>query len=234
MAIFGWLPGADLQSIAEREVADLNSTRTGSADRRGAWNWQDDFGAWLAGTNKDEVLRLAGQIGDRRLAEIYDPQKSTQLGPLTAEYTGVEGKSESQIQADLANDAARANALQQTLATNPDFDVSSLAPNAQAGAILGAGARATKDADTEEKLRLEEKADSRYDAEVLRADTIRREGRLDRLNERAMQADTNRMQLQLEYARLDQAERMRAQDKKDRALVTLLQGLGNLGAAFTL
>ena len=42
------------------------------------------------------------------------------------------------------------------------------------------------------------------------------------------------MQLQLEYARLDQAERMRAQDKKDKALMTLLQGLGNLGAAFTL
>ena len=234
MAIFGWLPGADVQSIAEREVADLNSTRTGSADRRGAWNWQDSFGAWLAGTNKDEVLKLAGQIGDRRLAEVYDPQKSTQLGPLTAEYTGVQGKSEVQIKTDLANDNARATALQRTIATNPDFDPSSLAPNSQAGTILGAGARATKDANTAEARRRETKEDKRYDAEVLRADTIRKEGRLDRLNERAMQADTNRMQLQLEYARLDQAERMRAQDKKDKALMTLLQGLGNLGAAFTL
>ena len=150
MAIFGWLPGADVQSIAEREVADLNSTRTGSADRRGAWNWQDSFGAWLAGTNKDEVLKLAGQIGDRRLAEVYDPQKSTQLGPLTAEYTGVQGKSEVQIKTDLANDNARATALQRTIATNPDFDPSSLAPNSQAGTILGAGARATKDANTAE------------------------------------------------------------------------------------
>ena len=234
MAIFGWLPGADLQSIAEREVADLNSTRTGSADRRGAWNWQDSFGAWLAGTNKDEVLKLAGQIGDRRLAEVYDPQKSTQLGPLTAEYTGVQGKSEAQIKTDLANDNARATALQQTLATNPKFDASTLSPNAQAGTILGAGTRATQEAAKQEQRRLETKADKRYDAEVLRADTIRREGRLDRLNERAMQADTNRMQLQLEYARLDQTERLRAQDKKDKALMTLLQGLGNLGAAFTL
>ena len=234
MAIFGWLPGADLQSIAEREVADLNSTRTGSADRRGAWNWQDSFGAWLAGTNKEEVLKLAGQIGDRRLAEIYDPQKSTQLGPLTAEYTGVEGKSKAQIETDIANDNARAAALQQTLAANPDFDASSLAPNAQAGTILGAGTRATRDAATKEQRRLEKKSDDRYKAELLRADTIRREGRLDRLNDKAMQADTNRMQLQLEYARLDQAERLRAQDKKDKALMTLLQGLGNLGAAFTL
>ena len=86
----------------------------------------------------------------------------------------------------------------------------------------------------QKQRRREKKSDERYDAEVLRADTIRKEGRLDRLNERAMQADTNRMQLQLEYARLDQAERMRAQDKKDKALMTLLQGLGNLGAAFTL
>ena len=57
--MLGWLPGASKEAMAGREVADLNSRRNGSANRDGAWNWQDDFGAWLANTNKDEILALA-------------------------------------------------------------------------------------------------------------------------------------------------------------------------------
>ena len=38
----------------------------------------------------------------------------------------------------------------------------------------------------------------------------------------------------LEYARLERQDRQAAQDRKDKALMTLLQGLGNLGAAFTI
>ena len=234
MPIFGFLPGADLQSMAEREVADLNNTRTGSADRRGAWNWQDNVGAFLAGTTKEEVIKRAGEIADKRLSDEFDPQKSTQLGPLTAEYKGVKGKTVAQIRAELSNDSTRASALQQTLASNPKFDPTSLPTNAQAGTILQAGARATDEANTAESRRLERKGDDRYDAELLRSDTIRQEGRADRAQERALQADNNRMQLQLEYARLDQQARQRAADKKDKALMMLLQGLGSLGTAFTL
>jgi len=60
------------------------------------------------------------------------------------------------------------------------------------------------------------------------------EGRKDRLLQRQLTAETNQMQMQLEYARLAQEEKYRAQDKKDKALMMLLQGLGNLGAAFTI
>ena len=77
------------------------------------------------------------------------------------------------------------------------------------------------------------------DIEREKAAIIREDGKELRLEkrlaqDRALQADTNRMQMQLEYARLDQADRQRAQDRQDKALMTLLQGLGNLGAAFTL
>ena len=40
--------------------------------------------------------------------------------------------------------------------------------------------------------------------------------------------------MQLEYARLDQRDRERRADRKDKAMMMLLQGLGNLGAGFTI
>lgn len=68
----------------------------------------------------------------------------------------------------------------------------------------------------------------------LRADRRDAQARLDRLENRRMTADTNRMSMQLEYDRMAQNDLYRQQDKKDKALMMLLQGLGNLGAAFTI
>ena len=51
---------------------------------------------------------------------------------------------------------------------------------------------------------------------------------------REMNAENNAMQMQLEYSRLAQADATRAQDRKDKAIMALLGGLGNLGAAFTI
>ena len=235
--IFGWLPKADEASIVEREMADLNATRTGSADRVGAWNWQDDFGAWLAGTNKERVLELATKKANEALEAKLAPSAAANLealGALSPSYKGVEGKTEAQLKAELARDAARGTAVQQTLANNPEFDITSLGPNATAGAILQAGAKATKADNEREKLRLEGKADDRYKAEVLRLDRadIRQEKRL--AQDRALQADSNRMQLQFQYAQLMQNDRNRAQDRQDKALMAILQGVGNLGSAFTI
>ena len=57
--------------------------------------------------------------------------------------------------------------------------------------------------------------------------------RLDRNLDKQMNAENNRMQLQLEYARLAQSDRQRTADRRDQAIMALLGGLGNLGAAFT-
>tara|TARA_R100001443_G_scaffold46549_1_gene59369 strand:- start:787 stop:1764 length:978 start_codon:yes stop_codon:yes gene_type:complete len=51
---------------------------------------------------------------------------------------------------------------------------------------------------------------------------------------RASDSEARQMQMQFEYARLAQQDRQARQDKKDRAMMMLLQGLGNLGAAFTI
>lgn len=74
---------------------------------------------------------------------------------------------------------------------------------------------------------LNERADIRQE----RAD-IRQDKRL--AQDRRLSAETNQMQLQLEYARLSQADRNRQQDRKDRAIMSIVSGLGNLGAAFAI
>lgn len=76
--------------------------------------------------------------------------------------------------------------------------------------------------------------DKRYDLEQQRMWENRQAERKDRALTREMNAENNAMQMQLEYSRLAQADAARAQDRKDKAIMALLGGLGNLGAAFTI
>lgn len=68
-----------------------------------------------------------------------------------------------------------------------------------------------------------------------RRDQLSREkqGDLNRLQDRQLSAQNNQMMMQLEYARMAQSDRQRTADRKDQAIMALLSGLGNLGAAFT-
>lgn len=64
----------------------------------------------------------------------------------------------------------------------------------------------------------------------------RRDARQDlqRAQERKDALELRRDNMNLEYARLSQADANRAQDRKDKAIMALLGGLGNLGAGFTI
>ena len=248
--MLGWLPGASADAIARREVADLNGTRTGSADREGAWNWQDDVGAFLAGSNKESILALAKAKADRQLQDslsgrIADVEAN--LGPLSGKYRGVDGKTKKQVLSGLSQDEARVRALVQARITK-DFDVTGLDPNASAVDILAATSKQvnkTADAITE-KADLKEtnalnyaqsrdrEGDRRYALESERMWNDKKEGRLNRAQELRMNSENNAMQMQLEYSRLSQADANRSQDRKDKAIMALLGGLGNLGAGFTI
>ena len=259
--MFGWLPGASEQDIIDRELAngDLNNRGTGFADRSGSWNWQDSLGAWMAGTNKEKVLAGAKKKRDKQLEDAYGGRASTaaaNLGPLQASYQGASGQTEQEMKAQLALDEGKAKALQTVMANNPDFDIQSLAPTATAGAIYGAGAKATKKA--KESARDDEREYARglveetreYNAGLLREANLRedeKEKRLlireERKDERARleRLETQKMNMQLrgdemkfKYAQLAQQDKLARQDKKDRAMMALIQGLGNLGAAFTI
>ena len=76
--------------------------------------------------------------------------------------------------------------------------------------------------------------DRRYDVESERMWNDKKEGRLNRAQEMRINAENNAMQMQLEYSRLAQADATRSQDRKDKAIMALLGGLGNLGAGFTI
>jgi hypothetical protein len=62
----------------------------------------------------------------------------------------------------------------------------------------------------------------------------KREARRESALTRELNAENNAMQMQLEYSRLAQADANRSQDRKDKAIMALLGGLGNLGAGFTI
>jgi hypothetical protein len=248
MSIFGFLPGADVNSIVQREINnnDLNSRRSGFADRTGAWNWQDDFGAWMAGTNKDEILRLAKIKANQDLTEHYSAKAGTNaglLGHLTPEYQGVGSKTVQELDQQLAADLQKGMALQKILAQG-DITPGDISKTASLGAIMSAGvqgSRATEKANVAEQ-RLHQKG--------LRDEIrLQQEGLLERQNEREDRRDARarlesaearkdnlelrRDNMNLEYARLNQADMNRVQDRRDQAIMALLGGLGNLGAAFT-
>ncbi len=61
----------------------------------------------------------------------------------------------------------------------------------------------------------------------------KREQREQNAMTRQMNAENNAMQMQLEYSRLAQQERQNSRDRKDKALMVLLQGFNNLTAGFT-
>ena len=241
--MLGWLPGASADAMARREIADLDGTRTRSADREGAWNWQDDVGAFLAGSNKESILALAKKKADSQLEEslsgrIADVEAN--IGTLSGKYSGVDGKTQKEVLSGLSQDEARIKALVQARTTK-GFDVASLDPNASAVDILAATSKQVNANDDAVTKKVDDRyhagikrEDDRYKSELLRDERIRSEGRLDRNLERQLSAENSKMQMQLEYARLSQSDRQRTADRKDKAIMALLGGLGNLGAGFTI
>ena len=223
--MLGFLPGADLDSVVRREIKDLNDTRTGSADRRGAWNWQDDIGAWMAGSNKEEVLRLAKKKADEDLAKKLQPQASAaaaNLGPLRALYQGVDGLTAEQAQSLVLQDQSRAKALQTELAAG-NIDASVLSPTASAGEIFGAGAKARKTEKRDEVLRLEGRQDDRLAMEM-------QLNRLDRQDDREARRD----QTALANRRLDIQEARGMRRDRQAAIQQMMAGLAQMGASIAI
>jgi len=80
---------------------------------------------------------------------------------------------------------------------------------------------------TQQLLLRQKEMDRRYYAD-------KASDRLDRAETRRDNLELRRDNMNLEYARLAQADRQRAADRKDKAIMMLMQGLGNLGTAFTI
>ncbi len=247
--MLGFLPGASEQDIIDRELAngDLNSRGTNFADRSGSWNWQDSFGAWMAGSSKEKVLAGARAKRDRQLADKYDPlNKATaaSLGPLTANYKGVSGKSIAEIEAEQSLDTGRATALQSAIANNVDFDPTSLSATATKGDIYGASGKATRDRteskeetarlrDEEETKRQEKRYDTQLESQYLREDRRDARSELLRSQEKSDALELRRDNMNLQYAQMARRDRMDAKDRKDKNIMMLMQGLAGIATGFT-
>ena len=87
-----------------------------------------------------------------------------------------------------------------------------------------------------DRLRQEEnkRADELLERQNIRQDRKDARADLDRAENRRLTAETNQMQIGLQYAQLSQNQINRERDRKDKAIMTLINGLGNLGAAFTI
>lgn len=169
----------------------------------------------LGGTKVD----LSGlRIGKNETQEAYDQRIEALKGKATAatKYAGTEGADLSKI-----TDATSIQQINQL--------------NTQQGKT-NRDEQTRKQQEREDDLttRANDRADRLLKETQLREDRkdIRQDRRL--AQERLLAAETNKMNLQLQYAQLAQSERVRAQDRKDRAIMTLISGLGNLGAAFAI
>ena len=76
--------------------------------------------------------------------------------------------------------------------------------------------------------------DTRYYDDKREARKERQELRLERLDNKRSELELRRDNMNLEYARLAQADKYRREDKREKAILALIQGLGNLGAGFTI
>jgi len=230
--------GFNSKKVYEDEVGALNSRATDIEFDLGD-NLRQAYGLLIGKDySKSGLLKGAAKIRNEKLSEVYDPLASrNKLGKLDPEYKGPEGKTTGELDAAIASDKERASALQQGEATGY-LDTSKLSPTASAGTIIGLTNKGKKESDKEDETRIYERGVKREDSLLERAE-LKEERRdlrasLERAETRKINAENRQMNMQLEYARLAQADRHRAQDKKDKALMMLLQGLGNLGAAFTI
>ena len=108
---------------------------------------------------------------------------------------------------------------------------------------LAQGLKKTNKETAEQKVKTENKriyerdrdrADDIYKRDVLREDRRDARQRLDLAEQRKDSLELRRDNMNLEYARLSQADANRAQDRKDKAIMALLGGLGNMAAGFTI
>ena len=169
----------------------------------------------LAGTGIDTSNLTLG--GNRTAADLKAEMSSLlTTGQAAQQYAAMEGASLSDIKpgSTLSTITQLAQGLNKTNKETADQKV--------------------KDENKRIYERDRDRADDIYKRDVLREDRRDARAELTRAQERKDSLELRRDNMNLEYARLSQADANRAQDRKDKAIMALLGGLGNLGAGFTI
>ena len=246
-----WLLGGSVKDHAEREYANYDPVE-GTRKR--------DFGDWLGDTltgrgsaideavKREHTKRLNRSYGIT-IGELNNtPGISLQIDDRTDPTV-----LEQQINAAKPKAAAMKSALQQAALADVVVDTTKLTtPEAVIQHVVNTK---TTRADTKEQegrdrtlkeRRYQEDREERLERERVARDEARmrqldfkeekkdERHRLDRMEDRRISAEQNKMQMQLSYDRLAMQERNNMQARKDKAIAMLFQGLGNLGAGFAI
>ena len=217
-----------IQENAERERLSYDP-KTGQRKK----DFGDHIGDFFLGTGSalDKATKDAyiGNLEDnyetdiKRYGSVVGGQDVSNLG----------GLSEKQLARRLAANKELKGTRSEAGATT-GRDITDFQDLSTPEAVRARASKLIKDELDKKELNRETKDDNRYNDGIRRDERIRSEGRLDRNLQRQLAAENNKMQMQLEYSRLAQADRQRTADRKDKAIMALLGGLGNLGAGFTI
>ena len=233
--------GFNAEQVYKDEVGALNNRRTdiefdlGDYARQG---WGALFGKDYS---KEGLLKGAAAIKNQQLKDAYGGRaKAAQqnLGPLAATYQGPGTSTVQEIEAQIGDDELRGRTLVEAQSSNPYLNTSQLNQNSTAGqiaALPGQQLKAGKESDSDKAT---EKVYAREDALTermnIREDRKDERARLERLENKRSELELRRDNMNLEYARMERQDRRAAQDRRDKNIMMLMQGLGNLGTAFTI
>jgi len=223
------LLGLDAKSQARGEKGALNSRRTEFE----TWDLGDRLRSVLTGVTREQLERLSGTLADTELEEIYGSRASRakgNLGHLNSAYQGIKGQTKGEIISQIEEDEQKGAVLQRTIASNPRLDVSTIAPTAAVGDIVGAGSKATVAHADEKETKATEKEERRYrdsqDLIALQFANSAADRQADREYRRDQQAYQNR-KLDLQEARLDRKDRQ-------AAIQQMMAGLAQMGASIAI
>ena len=244
-----WLFGS-VEDHAEREYANYKPGKGRKKDLG------DHIGDFLTGRGA-AIDRAVEEEHVNRLKRTYgttvnelNSQPNVSIGPFTKDTDAdvlqqqiAVAKPKAQAFKDMKLDAARNNVI---------IDPTKITDAATGYAFINSEVKAEKErerlklkAESEDKIRRDriyqeglttrqnQRLDRKEAAQERRLDRKDAQDRLDRLEERKMNMELRGDEMKFKYAQLAQQDRMARQDKKDRAMMALIQGLGNLGAAFT-
>jgi hypothetical protein len=222
-----WLLGT-VEEQAQRELSEY-TPKTGQRKQ----DWGDIIGDKIFG-RKAAIDKAVADLHVSNLTDNYGTQIN-RYGDIVGgeDVSNLARLTEKQLTNRLLSNRELMGARSEAGAATGE-DITTFQDLSTPEAVRARASKLVKDETEAKATKRETTEQNRYDESIRRDDRIRSEGRLDRNLERQLAAENSKMQMQLEYSRLSQSDRQRSADRKDKAIMALLGGLGNLGAGFTI
>lgn len=236
--------GLGLKSQAEGETGSLSDRR----NEFDSWDLGDRFRSAITGVSKEDVLRESARIVSEKINDAApNVQARSDIDSLAGGFNlGLgdgkirENETEAEYQGRLRKDQNTAAAASK-YSLEDNADVTQFRPNMTAGDIVAMQGKLISDNKDDAKAevvtenrRIEERQDRRENRQTEKERLDRNHQTLMSNNRDDLQIRLGQMNQQLENDRMDFDRETRRMDKRDKAIATLMSGLGSLGGAFTL